>query len=86
VNLSLEPIVTLLPVSWQPRAKGIVAAAGSAVGLATLVVNGTPDWLTKAVLVATALGVYAAPNVGYTREAAAPPVTPKRRAAMDPPE
>ena len=58
----LESLVSVLPASWQDKAKGIVAAAGSALSVASLVVPGSPKWLTVAVTVATALGVYATPN------------------------
>jgi len=61
----LEKLVSLLPVSWQDKAKSIVVLLGTVLGLVALVVDGSPDWLAKAILVATALGVYATPNVGY---------------------
>jgi hypothetical protein len=61
----LDRLVSVLPASWQPRAKGIVAALGTVLGLASLVVDGAPSWLTKAILVTTALGVYYTPAPGY---------------------
>lgn len=64
----LDRLLSPLPESVRTRAKGIVAALGAVVGLLTLVIDGEPDWLTKAVLVATALGVYVTPNLGYTNE------------------
>ena len=61
----LAAIVSLLPVSWQDKAKSIVGVLGSLLGVLSLVVDGSPKWLTVAVTVATALGVYAVPNLGY---------------------
>ena len=61
----LETLVSLLPAKWQDKAKGLVVALGSALGILTVVWDDAPDWLTIAVTVATALGVYAVPNVGY---------------------
>lgn len=58
----LDSLVSALPVKWQDKAKGIVAALGSAVGIASVVIPDSPKWLTVAVAVATALGVYATPN------------------------
>ena len=64
----LDTLVSLLPVSWQPKAKGIVVALGTIAGLLTLVLD-SPEWLTAAVAILTALGVYQAPNIGYIKPA-----------------
>lgn len=61
----LETLVNTLPEKWRDKAKGIVVALGSVVGILTLVVPDSPQWLTAAVFVTTALGVYKVPNVGY---------------------
>lgn len=61
----LETLVKVLPAKWQPRAKGITVALGTLLGILTLVLPDTPPWLTAAVMVATALGVYNVPAVGY---------------------
>lgn len=67
----LETLVKVLPAKWQPRAKGITVALGTALGILTVVLPDTPQWLTIAVSVATALGVYAVPNVGYSEKPSA---------------
>jgi hypothetical protein len=64
----LESLVKLLPVAWQDKAKSVVVLLGTVLGLLTLFVPGHPAWLTAAVSVATALGVYATPNLGYPKK------------------
>ena len=61
----LNSLVSLLPVSWQDKAKGLIGAvgAGAVVGVTSL--DSVPHWVDVVVAVLTALGVYAAPNLGY---------------------
>lgn len=61
----LATLVGLLPASWQPKAKGIAGALGGVVSILTLVLPDAPHWLTVTTIVATALGVYGVPNLGY---------------------
>ena len=57
-----------MPEILKPYAKTITAVVGAAIGFATLVITSEPapisssEWLAGAIGLATALGVYAAPN------------------------
>ena len=61
----MTALVLLLPVSWQPRAKAIVAAILSALTILSLTVVAVPTWVTVALAVLTAAGVHEAPAPGY---------------------
>ena len=61
----LASLVSLLPVSWQDKAKTVVAVLGIVLGAVVTSLDAVPHWLTVVVAVLTALGVYAAPNLGY---------------------
>ena len=57
-----------MPEILKPYAKTITAVVGALVGFATLVITSeptaitAPEWLAGGIGLATALGVYAAPN------------------------
>ena len=55
-------LFALLPASWRPYAKAVVAALGSVLQVAAVTIPGAPDWLAVAVAFMTALGVLAQPN------------------------
>lgn len=63
----LDRLVSILPPTQQAKAKAWVAWLGTVAALLTLVIPDAPPWLTGAILVLSALGVYKAPNVGYVR-------------------
>ena len=59
----LDRLVSILPKeSLRTAAKAWVAWLGTVVGLVVIVVPDSPRWLTVAIGVLTALGVYAVPN------------------------
>lgn len=59
-----------MPEVLKPYAKTITALVGAGIGFATLVITSEPapisasEWLAGGIGLATALGVYAAPNRG----------------------
>lgn len=61
----LAAAVSLLPVSMQDRAKGIIGLILSVATVASATIPSTPDWVTIALAVATAPAVYFTPNLGY---------------------
>jgi len=73
----LASLVSLLPVSWQDKAKTVVAVLGIVVGAVVQSLGSVPHWLTVVVAVLTALGVYATPNLGYRDPAPAPKILGK---------
>ncbi|MGZ4519162.1 MAG: DUF7439 family protein [Mycobacteriaceae bacterium] len=67
--MSLSGIVSLLPLSLQDKAKTVVALLGVVLGVLALVfANAT--WLPVVIQVATALGIYATPNLKPVTEPA----------------
>ena len=58
----MDLLLPLLPVSWRPYAKAILAALGAALYTAVALIPDLPSWVGIAVGIATALGVYAQPN------------------------
>ena len=71
-----DAIVSLLPAKVQPYAKTIVAVLGVIVGTVVDSLDEVPPWLTLAVAILTALGVYAAPNKDPRAERQAESVQP----------
>jgi hypothetical protein len=61
----LSALISLLPVSWQDKAKGIVGVLGAVAFVVVTSLSSVPHWVDVVVAVLTALGVYAAPNLGY---------------------
>lgn len=68
-------LVSLLPVSWQPRAKAIIGAVGVVLAVVVQMVPVLPEWASVAVAALTALGVFATPAPGYV-----PPAPAQHRA------
>ena len=66
----LDRLVSILPPAQQARAKAWVAWLGTVAAILTLVIPDAPSWLTGAITVLTALGVYQAPNRGYVHTTA----------------
>ena len=64
-------LLPILPASWRPYAKAILAALGAVVAALILALPAVPDWLTVASSILTALGVYAQPNAADTSSVAA---------------
>ena len=61
----LDSLVSLLPAAWQDKAKGIVGILGAVAFVVVTSLGSVPHWVDVVVAVLTALGVYAAPNLGY---------------------
>ena len=61
----LSYLISQLPTSWQDKAKGIVGVLGAVVFVVVTSLDSVPHWVDVVVAVLTALGVYAAPNLGY---------------------
>jgi hypothetical protein len=61
----LSALISLLPLSWQDKAKGIVGVLGAVAFVVVTSLSSVPHWVDVVVAVLTALGVYAAPNLGY---------------------
>jgi hypothetical protein len=72
----LNSLVSLLPVAWQDKAKGIVGVFGAVVFVVVSTLSSVPHWVDVVVAVLTALGVYAAPNLGYEDPSAPKPQIP----------
>lgn len=72
MNAQFVALVLLLPKSWQPRVKGIVAALGGIVASIVAVTPSLPSWVVFVVAALTWAGVYGLPAVGYD----APPAQP----------
>lgn len=64
----METLVTLLPRSWQSKAKAIAAAIGTILVVLATSLPDIPEWLDIAIAIATTLGVYATPNLDYHHE------------------
>ena len=55
-------LFALLPASWRPYAKAVVAALGTVLQVAAVTIPGVPAWVSIAVAFMTALGVLSQPN------------------------
>lgn len=55
-------ILNVLPESWRPYAKAIVAVVGAALVAITLAIPDAPDWVAATLSFLTALGVYGQKN------------------------
>lgn len=65
MNAQLVALVELLPLSWQPKVKGIIAALGVIAAVIVAMVPSLPDWVAVVVAALTWAGVYGLPAVGY---------------------
>jgi hypothetical protein len=70
MNAQLVALVLMLPTSWQPRVKGIVAALGTIAAVVVALVPDLPSWAAVVVAGLTWAGVYGLPALGYV-----PPAT-----------
>ena len=73
----LNTVVSLLPASWQDKAKGLIALLGGVAFVVVTSLDSVPHWVDVVVAVLTALGVYAAPNLGYQDPAVEPKILGK---------
>jgi len=55
-------LFSLIPESWRPYAKTVVASIGLVLSAIVVAVPSAPDWAPVALAFLTALGVYAQPN------------------------
>ena len=55
-------LFSLIPESWRPYAKTVVASIGLILSAIVVAVPSVPDWAPVALAFLTALGVYAQPN------------------------
>ena len=55
-------LLPLLPESWRPYAKSVLAALGAVAVALTASLPAVPSWWPIVISVLTALGVYAQPN------------------------
>ena len=69
----LLALVTLLPASWRPKVKAIVAAIGTILTVVVVAVPVLPKWASVVVAALTALGIYATPAPGYVAPVTTPP-------------
>lgn len=65
----LTSLVSLLPVSVQPYAKGITAALLAVLTVLSVTLPAAPDWVTIALAVLSAPAIYAMPNLDPRGEA-----------------
>jgi hypothetical protein len=78
----LAPLVRLLPLSWQPRAKAVAILVVTALTVASLLTD-VPDWVAVVIAVIGPPAVWGVPNLDPTArhqdQSVTPPPAPLHR-------